>query len=305
MSVAVLSLQTDSLCLNRQSKQLALLQQESFPASPLQEGNYFNMKKVIFLFFILVATVANAQTATTWNGKGCAVVLTYDDGLNVDLTHAIPALDSFGLKGTFYISDYFNGLNKQIPGWRKAAANGHELANHTVWHPCEGGLPGREFVKGDYDLRLYTVRRMQDEMRTMNNLLKAIDGKEERTFAFPCGDNKIHDTAYIEGMKNDFVAARAVRAEMPTIDKADLYNLPCYAINGQSGDEMIALVKEAMQNHTLLIFLFHGVGGEHSLNVSLPAHHRLLQFLSQNKKEIWVAPMIDVAEYIKNQQAKQ
>lgn len=263
------------------------------------------MKKISFFFFsIALWIVANAQTATTWNGKSCAVVLTYDDGLNVDLTNVVPALDSVGLKGTFYISDYFNGLKGQIPGWRKAAAKGHELANHTIWHPCEGGRAGREFVKGDYDMRLYTVRRMQNEIRAMNNILTAIDGKEKRTFAFPCGDDKIHDTAYIEGLKSDFVAARGVRPEMPLIDKADLYNLPCYGINGQSGDELIQLVKQAMQSHTLLVFLFHGVGGEHSLNVSLPAHHQLLQFLKENRKQIWVAPMIDVAEYIKNFQSK-
>jgi peptidoglycan-N-acetylglucosamine deacetylase len=264
------------------------------------------MKKLFLAtwLFALAQLHATAQTATTWNGKSCAVVLTYDDGLNVDLTNAIPALDSFGLKGTFYISDYFNGLKEQIPGWRKAAAKGHELANHTIWHACEGGRPGREFVKGDYDLRYYTVRRATDEARAMNNILKAIDGKEKRTFAFPCGDTKIHDTAYIEGLKGDFVAARGVHGDMPTIDNVDLYNLPCYMINGQSGAEMIALVKQAVQNHTLLVFLFHGVGGEHSLNVSLPAHRQLLQFLKANQRQIWVAPMLDVAEYIKTYPSK-
>jgi peptidoglycan/xylan/chitin deacetylase (PgdA/CDA1 family) len=264
------------------------------------------MKKSISLLVCaaLFSTGANAQKNTAWNGKGCAVVLTYDDGLDVHLTNAIPALDSVGLKGTFYISDYAAKLNKQIPGWRKAAARGHELANHTIWHPCEGGRAGREFVKGDYDMRFYTVRRMQDEIKAMNNLLKAIDGRQKRTFAFPCGDTKIHDTAYIDGMKNDFVAARAVRSEMPAIDKVELYNLPCYAISGQSGDELVALVKQAMQNGTLLILLFHGVGGEHGLNVSLPAHHQLLQFLKRNEKQIWVAPMLDVAEYIKNNNSK-
>lgn len=121
------------------------------------------MKKILVSCFLLVTSCfCFAQTATTWNGKQCAVVLTYDDGLNVDLTNAIPALDSVGLKGTFYISDYFNGLNAQISKWEKGAEEGHELANHTVWHPCEGGRAGREFVK-DYDLRFYTVKRMVDE----------------------------------------------------------------------------------------------------------------------------------------------
>ena len=244
----------------------------------------------------------NAQTSTTWNGKSCAVVLTYDDGLNIDLTNVIPALDSVGLKGTFYISDYFDGLKDQIFKWRKAAEEGHELGNHTVWHPCEGGRPGREFVKPESDLNNYTVSRMVKEIQTMNNILKAIDGKSERTFAYPCGDMQIHDSSYLDPIKNEFVASRGVTPEMLLIDKIDLYNVGCYTMNGQSADEMIALVKKAMATHTLLVFLFHGVGGEHSLNVSLEAHSVLLHFLQQNEKDIWIAPMINIAKYIKSRQ---
>src|SRR5436309_2486484 len=137
------------------------------------------MKKIIvfvFLFFVLINNIFS-QTPTTWNGKDCAIVLTYDDALNIDITHVIPALDSFGLKGTFYISDYFGGLRKQIPAWRKAAAEGHELGNHTVYHPCIGSLPGRSFVSADYDMDHYSLRRIKDEINTMNTILYAIDGK--------------------------------------------------------------------------------------------------------------------------------
>lgn len=252
---------------------------------------------------LFTSSYAYSQTPTSWNGKSCAVVLTYDDGLNIDLTNVVPALDSANLKGTFYISDYFNGLNAQIPGWKKAAARGHELANHTVWHACEGGRTGREFVK-DYDLRFYTVKRMVDEARAMNNILKAIDGKDKRTFAFPCGDEKIHDTTYFDYLKNDFVAARGVRPEMLPVENVNLSSIGCYMINGQSGAEMIAMVKEAMQKHGLLVFLFHGVGGEHSLNVSLTAHRQLLQFLKAAQKDVWVAPLLDVAEFIRRKQAE-
>lgn len=262
------------------------------------------MKKTcITLLILLVFACANAQNNHTWNGKKCAVVLTYDDGLNIDLKNVVPALDSVGLKGTFYISDYFNGLNAQIAGWRKAAAKGHELANHTLWHACEGGRVGREFVK-DYDLRFYTVKKMTDEIRAMNNILKAIDGKDKRTFAYPCGDEKIHDSDYIDPVKNEFVAARGVRSEMQAIDKVNLYDIDCYMINGQTGDQLIEMVKQAEQKNALLVFLFHGVGGEHSLNLSLQAHSKLLHYLKQKQKDVWVAPMIDVAEFIKNYQAK-
>ena len=70
--------------------------------------------------------------------------------------------------------------------------------------------------------------------------------------------------------------------------------------NGASADEMIALVKKAMQTHTLLVFLFNGVGGDHTINVSLAAHSGLLHFLKQNEKDIWIAPMIEVAKFIKS-----
>ena len=51
-------------------------------------------------------------------------------------------------------------------------------------------------------------------------------------------------------------------------------------------------------------FLFHGVGGEHGLNVSLEAHRKLLQYLKEQEKDIWIAPMIDVAEEVKKYKVK-
>ena len=264
------------------------------------------MKKWVPLLLLLVFTAlfTDAQNRMPWNGKKCAVVLTYDDGLAVHLDNVIPALDSLRLKGTFYISDYLGELQAQIPRWRQAAAKGHELANHTIYHPCEGGRPGREFVRPDNDMNNYTVQRMTDEIRTMNTLLTAIDGKTERTFAYPCGDMKIHDTVYLMGLKNNFVAARGVTPIIMPVDKVGLYNIGCYAVNNQSGTELISLVKQAEAQQGLLVFLFHGVGGGHNLNVSLAAHSELLHYLKQHEKDIWIAPMVTVAEFVKKQQVK-
>ena len=259
------------------------------------------MKK-IFLLLLHSLTLLNvySQNDTTWRHKKCAVVLTYDDALNVDLDHAIPVLDSLGLKATFYVSGNSGVLNSRLSEWKTIAMNGHELGNHTMFHPCNGKLPGREFVSAEYDLNNYSITRMVNEIRMTNTLLKAIDGKTKRTFAYPCGDTKIRDTPYLDQLKNEFTGARGVKAAMPKSDEVDLYNINCYSINGQPGEALIELVKQAMTNHRLLVFLFHGVGGGHSLNVTLQAHSQLLYFLKQNEKDIWIAPMTDVAEYIKN-----
>lgn len=264
------------------------------------------MKK-LFCFILTICFVfvnTYGQTDSSWHGKKCAVVLTYDDALNVHLDNAIPLLDSLKLKATFYLSAFYPGFSKRINDWRKAAGKGHELANHTLFHPCLGNRPGREWVSPDYDMSNYTMRRMIDETRMTNIVLEAVDGKKKRTFAYTCGDMKIGDSSFIPHLKNDFVAARGVRSAMNSISKVDLYNIDSYGINGSTGDEMIALVKKAMETKSLLVFLFHGVGGEHSLNVSSPAHRQLLQFLKQNEKDIWVTTLLEAAEHIKEYQSR-
>lgn len=148
----------------------------------------------------------------------------------------------------------------------------------------------------------YSMRRITNEILAMNAVLTAIDGKTNRTFAFPCGDNKIHDTAYIDSLRKDFTGARGVVGAIQTIDNIDLYNLPGYGVMNNSGESMIQWVKEAEAKQGLLVIIFHGVGGGHDLNVSLPAHSQLLHYLKQHEKDIWIAPMVEVAAYIKDKQ---
>jgi peptidoglycan/xylan/chitin deacetylase (PgdA/CDA1 family) len=240
-----------------------------------------------------------------WQGKKCALVLTYDDALNVHLDNAIPLLDSLLLRGTFYLSGYSEGCKNRLKDWRKAAETGHELGNHTLFHPCDASLKGREWVDSERDLSCYTLQRITEEIKETNVLLEAIDGKKQRTFAYTCGDMDVQGKHFIDNVKEDIVAARAVRHEMHTLDKVDLYNVDCFSINGETGEQMIELVKKARDSNKLLVFLFHGVGGEHSLNVDLGAHRQLLNFLKNNENDIWIAPMIDIANHIKKYKLSQ
>ena len=262
----------------------------------------FTSITILCILLLTQGSILKAQDTGVWNNKQCAVVLTYDDAIDVDLDNAIPALDSLNLKGTFYLIGSSPAVNKRLNEWRLAAKKGHELGNHSLFHPCDGSLPGRGFVTPETDLSKYTVTRAVNEIKQNNTLLKAIDGKDERTFAFPCGDLTINGAKFYDGLKSDFVAARGVAAGMPNAAQVDLTNINCYMINGQSAEYMIGLVKQAQQTHTLLVFLFHGVGGGHNLNVSLTEHSKLLHYLKQNEKDIWVAPMVDVTKKIKTYQ---
>lgn len=263
-----------------------------------------SIKKAILLSVCLLSVPCIYAQQVSWNGKKCAVVLTYDDALQVHLDHVVPVLDSLGLQGTFYLSGYFPGFVNNLPRWKAAANKGHELANHTLFHPCTSNTPGREWVNPTYDLSKYTVKRMADEINMTNILLQTLDGQTERTFAYPCGDTKIGNEEYFKTVEGSFVAARGTTGEMKKLSDLNFADIGSYAISGQSGEQLIELVKKAQETNTLLVFLFHGVGGGHSLNVDLAEHNKLLRYLKQHTADVWVAPFIDIARYAKGQVKK-
>jgi peptidoglycan-N-acetylglucosamine deacetylase len=242
---------------------------------------------------------APAQTPGPWHGKKCAIVLTYDDALQAHLDHVAPLLDSLGFKATFYVPVAFPGFRDRLPGWSSLAKQGHELGNHTIFHPCDSRQAGREWVAPEYDLRTYSVRRMVDEVRMANTLLQSLDGRSERTFAYTCGDMKAGDSSFVGSIRQLFPAARGVRWMLQARDEVDLYDIGALMVSGESGDDLVRLVQKAIDQEALLVFLFHGVGGEHSISVDLNAHRQLLRFLKKQEGAVWVAPLVDVAEYLR------
>lgn len=241
-----------------------------------------------------------AQNNTNWKNKKCAVALTYDDALNIHLDQVIPALDSVGLKATFYLIGSSDAFTKRIPDWRKAAAKGHELGNHTLFHPCYGKRPGREWVRPERDLNNYTLQRMTDEIKMNSVLLEATDGKKKRTLACPCGDTKVQDSSYLYGLKDNFVGFRDGTPDANAVNPFAKVTVQWVTVFDNTGDQLIAAVKQAMETNALLVFVFHGVGGDHNINVSAAAHRQLLQFLKQQESQVWVAPFVEIAEYAKS-----
>lgn len=263
------------------------------------------MKYFLRIIICFISLQSQAQSGNAvWHGKKCAVVLTYDDAIDQHLDNAVPVLDSLGLKATFYITAFSTSMQARLSEWKKLAVKGYELGNHTLYHPCDASMSGRSWVQPENDLSKYTVKRMENEMRMTNLFLQSLDGKTKRTFAFPCGDTKIGDSAYINGMKKDFVAARNVRNEMHKINEVNLYDVDCYVVYNNSFEEMKQWVDKAIQTNSLLVILFHGVGGGNSLNVSLDAHRKILSYIKQNEKDIYTAPMLEMAGYIADWQAK-
>ena len=77
------------------------------------------------IFFLLTLTSLSYAQEKVWNNKECAVVLTYDDAIDIDLDNVVPALDSLGLKGTFYLIGSSPVINKRLNEWRGIAKHSH------------------------------------------------------------------------------------------------------------------------------------------------------------------------------------
>jgi len=247
---------------------------------------------------MVVKEKESPTAAGPWNGKTAAIALTYDDGLNVHLDTVAPLLNTNNIQATFFLTGTADAVVNRQEDWTKLANQGHELGNHTMIHPCSGSLPGRDWVPFSKDLDRYTVDDYLDEISTASALINSIDTKTRRTFAYPCGDKHVNGVSIEDDLKGRFAAARGVSRGINLRGQINLYDLTTYSVSGHSFEEMQSEVQSALEKQGLLVFLFHGVGGEHGLNVERDQHKQLIEYLSGNRDRLWIAPLADVAGFV-------
>lgn len=252
----------------------------------------------------LPAHAAGPGTFAWPDGHKAAVSLSYDDALDSQLDHAIPALDRHGLKATFYLQLSRDPVRLRMEEWRKAARNGHELGNHTLFHQCSGSLPDRAWVEPQRNLDTTTAAQMQDQILLANVMLKALDGRDERTLTIPCGDTRAQDGDYRLRVAPAFVAIKwgsgGVIADMARLDPAAV---PVDVPVGVTGAQLIARGEEAAKRGTMVNFTFHGIGGDY-LTVSNEAHEQLLDYLAAHRDIYWTDTFVNVMRYVRAQQQR-
>ena len=247
---------------------------------------------------------AAADAAFAWpHGAKAAVSLAYDDAIDSQLDNAIPALDRAGLKGSFYLKLASPSLARRMPEWRAAAARGHELGNHTLFHQCSAALPDRAWVTPEDDIDTTSAARLVAQIRLGNTMLHAIDGRDERTFTVPCGDVLAAGENYVKLIHGDFVAIKSgFGGVVPDMAALDPYSVAVDAPDGATGAQLIALVQEATRRGTMINFTFHGIGGDY-ITTSNQAHEELLAWLAAHRDTVWTDTFLNIMKHVKAQQA--
>ena len=248
------------------------------------------------LWTFLLIPVLNAQIK--WpEGKKAAVILTYDDNLKSHHEVVMPQLEKKGFRGTFFLYGYPMKA-EDIQQWRDVSKRGHELGNHSLFHQCATEVTGAPLCRS---LKCYTVKEILAEVRIMKSLLYAIDGKEQYAYAYPCGHSETADGDYsipmMEAGLANYGRGAGIVGIVSDFQSLNLARVPTISTRaGWRGEELISYVQDALDKNGMVVFIFHGVGGDY-MKVEAEAHQELVDFLA-NHSEIWVGTFSEVLDYI-------
>jgi peptidoglycan/xylan/chitin deacetylase (PgdA/CDA1 family) len=232
-----------------------------------------------------------------WPGFQAAVSLTFDDGVPSHLQHAVPLLNKYGLRGTFYINPE-DGYRERFASWKEVALAGHEIGNHTVGHPCSANYAfTRQLCR--HALEEMTLVDIEADILEADRRIRELF-PEQRTasFAYPCYESFVgrgaNRQSYVPVVARHCVAGRASgsRPNDPRYcDLAHLWSIPCEYMTAPA---LIGLAEQAAALGHWLILTFHGVNDGH-LHVAYRDLEELCSFLSRQSQRIYVAPVADVA----------
>jgi hypothetical protein len=168
------------------------------------------LSAVLLLAGTQAALATPAAAGFSWpEGARAAVSLSYDDALDSQLDHALPALDRAGLKGSFYLQLSNPAVARRMAEWRAAAAHGHELGNHSLFHQCSRKAPGHEWVQADARSRHGHGAWTRCAIRCGREHDAGRDRRQaERTYTVPCGDRLALGGDYLPGLAGAFVAIK-------------------------------------------------------------------------------------------------
>ena len=238
------------------------------------------------------------------SGVRAAVSLSFDDAAPSQLDCAIPILNRYGLQGTFYVNPGpGQRFEKELDRWRAARCAGHEIANHTITHPCSGNFA---FITPDRALENLTLEQIEADIAAASaRLRELIPGIGAFSFAYPCGQTYVGRGArrqsYVPVVARHFTVARGVGESANDPRICDLHCLSSWMVQHLSGEELVAMLEPALAAGHWAIFCFHGIGGDH-IPVDAAAFEHLVRYLAQRRESVWTDTVQRIGEYVAKRQ---
>jgi len=242
------------------------------------------------------------HSAFAWpQGIRGAVSLTFDDARTSQIDVGLPILDAHGVKATFYVSP--EPMESRLPAWKEALANGHEIGNHSLRHPCTGNFPWARHKA----LEDYTLVQMEQELTAANATIESTLGIQPATFAYPCGQKYVGRGAklnsYVPLVAEMFLAGRGWLDE-GTNDPAfcDLAQLMGMELDGLDPAQAKTLIDKAVETGTWLVFCGHDIGDGERQTVRADTLKAICEYARDGDNGIWIDTVENVARYVQRRQ---
>jgi peptidoglycan-N-acetylglucosamine deacetylase len=234
------------------------------------------------------------------NEKRAAVSLSFDDARVSQIDTGLALFGEHHVKVTFFVQA--ENISRRLEGWKKAVADGHEIGNHSMTHPCTGNYAfSRHNALEDYNLQMMAV-----QLDGANAEVERLLGVKPRTFAYPCGQKfvgrGVDVRSYVPLVAERFLVGRGYLDESAN-DPAfcDLAQAMGTPFDDLDFEQMKSLVDQAAKDGRWVIFVGHDIGKRGYQVTDTTALAALCEYLKDPAHGVWLSTVGEIGEYIRQQ----
>ena len=232
--------------------------------------------------------------------KRAAVSLSFDDARASQIDAGLALLNEHHVQVTFFVQA--ENVSQRLEGWKKAVADGHEIGNHSMTHPCTGNYAfSRHNALEDYSLQM-----MAGQLDEANAKIQRLLGVKPRSFAYPCGQKfvgrGVDVRSYVPLVAERFLVGRGYLDESAN-DPAfcDLVQALGTPFDDLDFEPMKNLVDQAAKEGRWVIFVGHDIGKRGYQVTDTTALAALCDYLKDPAHGLWLGTVGEIGEYIRQQ----
>lgn len=258
---------------------------------------------VVLLLALLFMAKPAAQQNFVWpEAQRGALSLTFDDARLSQVDVGMEALARQNTKATFYVQP--SNVEKRLDGWKKMVASGHEIANHTIVHPCSGNFPWAR----NKALEDYSLQKMNDELIEANTRIKALLGVTPVSYAYTCGQTFVgrglDARSYIPVVASLFLTGRSAYDETPNDPLfCDFAQLASFDMDAKSFDQLLPILEQTKKQGGWLILMGHEMNKDGNQTTRLETLEKLVAYANAPENKLWNAPVVTIAKYVQQKRA--
>ena len=242
--------------------------------------------------FSVSAAEGDGEIALYRGWRQAATSFTFEDNGPSQISDGAPLLEKYGYRGSFYL---VTSWNPNWDGFQELADKGHEIGSHSASHPNNVGSSDSE---------------IRDSKATIES---KIIGNKCITLAYPngnVGNEEEMAKYYIAGRtyNGSWQGASDVMSKDGPSDWFKVYSVMVGTEGKKTTNEITALMLTAINDNGWVTFALNGFQGKNNGNATysptnIDVFEEVLAWAKENDSNLWVAPLRDVAMYIKERKA--